>query len=400
MDPRPSMAERLLRAAEHFLRTGDFARCRQYALRARHHGPHLAGIPQITAVSAVLSAASSSSSSSSNTTHYSVLQLDPHPPPPQHLITHQFNALTDLLNPDTNKFPSSSHALELVRRAWAVLSDPVKKSNYDSEMKSSMGDKLDTFWTLCPYCYYVYEYARVYEECCLRCQNVRCRRGFHALAIKSPPPLAAVESGMYWCMGLFPLGFDGGVVEKGSGDSLWSPFVPMFGEVNEGEAKNGVNERVAVNSGINVVEISDDSDSSLCNELVSENWGTLNRKTCAREEEEERGEGNGVDGDVGIGRKQVGGVVKPLMKRKKKPVPKSTKKLMGKGVRIEKHAAVVQNVEEFDLNVEVGEGAGAEGMGPGFDEGLEMVSRGGIITSKVEFFEGDDDIFVGLDGCF
>ena len=108
----------------------------------------------------------------------------------------------------------------LVLGAWTVLSNPSKKTQFDIELKifesraktqrrEDSGGKMEgqggeTFWTVCPYCYYVYEYPRVYEECCLRCQNQNCRRGFHAAEIPRPPPAAVVSNGQYWCLGFYP----------------------------------------------------------------------------------------------------------------------------------------------------------------------------------------------------
>ncbi|KAI3866440.1 hypothetical protein MKX03_000533 [Papaver bracteatum] len=87
--------------------------------------------------------------------------------------------------------------------------------------------KMSSFWTSCPYCYNLYEYPRVYEECCLRCQN--CRRAFHAAVIPSPPPVVPGQEAYYCCWAFFPLGFEvpslaGG---KKSGFPNWTPFSAM-----------------------------------------------------------------------------------------------------------------------------------------------------------------------------
>ncbi|KAK8693153.1 hypothetical protein V6N13_070747 [Hibiscus sabdariffa] len=47
------------------------------------------------------------------------------------------------------------------------------------------GNVKGTFWTACSYCYYKFEYEKKYEECHLRCRN--CRKGFHAVAVATPP---------------------------------------------------------------------------------------------------------------------------------------------------------------------------------------------------------------------
>ncbi|KAM3694616.1 hypothetical protein ACB098_07G070200 [Castanea mollissima] len=92
----------------------------------------------------------------------------------------------------------------------------------ESETESESG----SFWTACPYCYLLFEYPRVYEECSLRCQN--CKRAFQAVVIPSPPVTSDIDKdkeNYYYCWGFFPLGFS----DKGTGGSgKWSPITPMF----------------------------------------------------------------------------------------------------------------------------------------------------------------------------
>lgn len=80
------------------------------------------------------------------------------------------------------------------------------------------------FWTACPYCYHLYEYSRVYEECMLRCQN--CKRAFHAVVISSPPVMENGEAN-FCCWAYFPLGISRNVKDTG-GSSNWTPFSTMF----------------------------------------------------------------------------------------------------------------------------------------------------------------------------
>ncbi|GAB2271435.1 hypothetical protein Dimus_006272 [Dionaea muscipula] len=85
-----------------------------------------------------------------------------------------------------------------------------------------------SFWTACPYCYILYEYPTMYEECCLRCQN--CQRAFHAAVVPSLPPRVPGKEAYYCCWGFFPLGFSIADSETGknpnSGWPNWMP--PMF----------------------------------------------------------------------------------------------------------------------------------------------------------------------------
>ncbi|GER40244.1 Dnajc14 protein [Striga asiatica] len=80
------------------------------------------------------------------------------------------------------------------------------------------------FWTACPYCYNLFEYPRVYEGCCVRCDNENCRRSFTATPILSMPPMVPGSEAYYCCWGFFPMGFTG----KGNELPKWMP--PMFGD--------------------------------------------------------------------------------------------------------------------------------------------------------------------------
>lgn len=117
-----------------------------------------------------------------------------------------------------------------------MLSNPVEKARFDEELRRSGGGCTSasdggTFWTMCPYCYYVYEFDRVYEECCLKCSNGKCRRAFQAVEIVGgSPPDEVVEQGYYRCQGFVPV--------KDVGIGSWVPYVPKTkGEVEEDDCK-------------------------------------------------------------------------------------------------------------------------------------------------------------------
>ncbi|XP_055835453.1 uncharacterized protein LOC129903955 [Solanum dulcamara] len=132
---------------------------------------------------------------------------------------------------------------------------PVSQRNYHSAppkpaaatpMSGMMrGQRVVNLWTACPYCYNLYEYPRVYEGCCLRCE--KCKRAFTATEILSMPPLVPGREAYYCIWGFFPMGFVNGNLEdlgngKGSAAAAaattgafptWMP--PMFsseGNVN------------------------------------------------------------------------------------------------------------------------------------------------------------------------
>lgn len=230
-----------------------------------------------------------------------------------------------------------------------MLSNPAEKVKFDGELRRyvdgrTSGSGGGTFWTMCPYCYFVYEYDRAFEDCCLKCSNMKCRRVLHAVAIGGPPPPPdVVEKGQYCCPGFMPFGIRGSNGEAIVGDKLWVPFAPAH-SVGKGLDLN--------NSASSAV---------LYNETVEGN----NKK--------------GDDGRVGEVRVKV---------KRKKSVPWKSKKLMGRGVSINgDEAHFVYGVEECHSIVEVSE--------PSFLR--ETVDE---LNGGVEFLEGDDDVFISLPSDF
>ncbi|CAN1332021.1 Protein HLJ1 [Linum perenne] len=277
-------AERLLGVAEKLLQSRDLNGTKDFAVLAQETDPLLDGSDQILAVADVLL---SSDKKINNHHHdwYSILQLDPRTNDLD-LIKKQYRRLALLLHPDKNKFPFADQAFKLVADAWAVLSDSSKKSPFDSELSlftkvdlsnsdklpvrrsqrpsgssrnnnnnniNSAGDnartssqrsaRMASFWTICPYCYLMYEYPRVYENCCLRCQ--KCERAFHAALIQSLPPMVPGKDAYYCSWGFFPLGFMFGGDASGTAPVAASAFVnwmpPIFGtgQQQQDSDKNG-----------------------------------------------------------------------------------------------------------------------------------------------------------------
>ncbi|KAJ1424776.1 DnaJ domain containing protein [Sesbania bispinosa] len=198
-------AERLLDMGEKMLQTQDLKTSRQLAILAQEVEPLHEGSDQLLAILDVLEAAEKCVND--NTLDwYSILQvgrgtndLD--------LIKKQYRRFAIILQPNRNLFSFAHEALKLVSEAWAVLSDPAQKSIYDKAFgrtSGESGDDTSTFWTACPYCYRLYEYLRVYEDCCLKCQN--CERSFHGLSIPVLPPMVPGREAYYCTWGFPPTG--------------------------------------------------------------------------------------------------------------------------------------------------------------------------------------------------
>ncbi|CAL5326778.1 unnamed protein product [Camellia sinensis] len=448
-----SGAELLINTAEYFLRNRNLDGCRKYAVQAQESNPNAAA--QILAVVDVLAAATTRFNNNNNNRPdwYSILGVKRYSEDLQ-LLRNQYKKLILLLNPNKNNSPFALEAFDLVRHAWTLLSNPLKKNQFDNELRmffesqtktkqpldkmkkqktktktesssnsTSMeggqcGSDSDTFWTVCPYCYYVYEYVRVYEDCCLRCQNHTCMRAFHAVAIRSPPPPAVVRNGEYWCLGFNPIGFQNGGGDKGKGFSSWMPFAPMFTATphEEEEEVVVVNKNSVPPQGGNESNIGNNSDNSSDDELLGKTEENASGKNLQTEQVKK-----GVESFDGCTRKTFHhrevpspgpspspspspSVAKPVMKRKKS-VARNTKKIMGKGTRIKKDETIPEHVEGSDWDTDDAS-KDYEDFGSGIAEGMETLgsSRGqsGTGMDGLQFFDGeDDDIFVGLqDGFF
>ncbi|KAH0452592.1 hypothetical protein IEQ34_019891 [Dendrobium chrysotoxum] len=235
--------------AELLLASGDFIGAKTFAERALEADPLVIGADNLLAVVEVLLAANRYHVDNVNQIDwYSILQIEPSSSSDPAAVRRHFRRLALLLRPELNQLPFAGDALKLVLYAWSILSDPAKKSLFDSERRISVqpastrepdfwsscpfchhahnykciyegrdvrcqncrrsfrAAALPVFWTACSFCFHVYEYDGSYEGRTLRCQT--CRRPFRATSLLSAPPIVP-GTDMYFCSwGFFPLGFE------------------------------------------------------------------------------------------------------------------------------------------------------------------------------------------------
>ncbi|KMT09263.1 hypothetical protein BVRB_6g133630 [Beta vulgaris subsp. vulgaris] len=358
----------LLQLAETHLRLRNYSLCRQYALESQqtNHPNSLSNhkhASQLLAISNILS---------SPTNFYSILQIDTFSNDIT-LIHTQFKHLLSILDPIKDKSSLVKEAVNLVWEAYDCLSDPTKKTQFDSQFSGEKGgfnevEKMGSFWTFCPYCFYMYEYSRVYEGCCLRCQNQICRRAFHGVALNSLPKME-LEKGVYFgCFGYFPLGFSPDGLKKGNNKfDSWSPIVGMFPVRRIGKTRAG---RVDLNG-------EDDDDNN--------GVGVGNEFIEIPDESDESENDQGVNG--GESNVEGGNVGKTKM-MKRKSVAWSARKLMSRGRRSNEGVAA---------NGYGGYGKEGEGGEYGFGGDYGGVRGGsGFQSEDMAFFEENGEIFVGF----
>ncbi|MBA0631665.1 hypothetical protein Godav_000520 [Gossypium davidsonii] len=257
-----------------------------------------------------------------------------------------------------------------------------------------------TFWTACPYCYILYEYPKLYEDCTLRCQAKNCRRAFHAVVIPSPPVNG--KDSRFSCWGFFPLGFS-----RGDQFPSWSPISTMYAcPNNKNTGKNSTAKkpapRVYYDDDDAYVDISDSIGTSEDDEDDDDDWQNEKRKKAknvkgkgsvgktAKKPQSERvkkagNEAANVDGSGNLsGASTVPeGVVTAESSRR--GVVNSGRKQMARGTK---------NLGKLDLNVEfsneVEEPAPRrnEGNHPGYGEEDNIEGNG--------FFEGLDEFLSSL----
>ncbi|KAK7250620.1 hypothetical protein RIF29_33162 [Crotalaria pallida] len=225
-------SQTLVRSCAALLARRDFTACRELSHQISRSDHNISvQLDQILIIVDVLAAAEHRISD----THldwYSILRLSRADATNRDLVRQRFKALMYLLDPNKNKFPYADDALMLVREGWFVISDPASRAKFDREIENykkaaaavrpcstapNKGGAMSSFWTMCPYCWYLHEYERKYEDCTIRCGN--CRKTFHGVAVKPPTPDMVVEGKeQYYCYQVsLPLRYDIGEGQNNNG---------------------------------------------------------------------------------------------------------------------------------------------------------------------------------------
>ncbi|XP_043726070.1 uncharacterized protein LOC122672664 [Telopea speciosissima] len=165
----------------------------KFAKRAQRLHPQLQGISELVTALDILRIASKES-----TTHtsalpdwYKILQVEPF----SHInsIKKQYKKLALLLHPDKNTSVASEDAFKRVGEAFQVLSDKVRRKEYDLKLRISLqsqataaaatttSSSVGTFWTACTTCRLFHQFEKRYIGHRLMCPS--CKKSFLAVQV-------------------------------------------------------------------------------------------------------------------------------------------------------------------------------------------------------------------------
>ncbi|PSS01356.1 protein of unknown function DUF3444 protein [Actinidia chinensis var. chinensis] len=198
-------AVRLKALAEKKYGSSNLKSAIKYAKRAHRLFPNLDGLSEmltafkILRVAAKLSSAPADDSDtdsavvggSATLDWYKILQMEPF----SHIntIKKQYKRLALTLHPDKNPFPASEEAFKLVGEAFRVLSDKIRRKEYDMKLRISMQsaatdgggggveEAVETFWTACSTCRLLHKFERKYLGHNLMCPS--CKKSFTAVEV-------------------------------------------------------------------------------------------------------------------------------------------------------------------------------------------------------------------------
>ncbi|GAB2273414.1 hypothetical protein Dimus_008209 [Dionaea muscipula] len=187
-------ALRLKTIAEQKYRSSNLKSALKYARRAHRLSPSLAGVSEMFTAFKILRIAAKSQPSAARSSSqlpplpdwYGVLDLERF----SHInsIKKQYKQLALVLHPDKSSLEASGEAFQLINDAFQVLSDKVRRKEYDMKLRISMqaeaekrDEPLETFWTACSRCRLLHQFERKYIGHDLVCPN--CNRSFKAVEV-------------------------------------------------------------------------------------------------------------------------------------------------------------------------------------------------------------------------
>ncbi|CAA0807362.1 Chaperone DnaJ-domain superfamily protein [Striga hermonthica] len=241
---------------------------------------------------------------------------------------------------------------ENVENVEVTMEEEEKVVEEETEYPPANNDAL-TFWTACPYCYYMYEYPSIYVDCTMRCQN--CQMAFQCVVISSPPPVPDGQDAYFCCWGFIPLGFS---IEA------WKKNNPKGNKWN------------SRNSGPRVY-IDDDEDVDIFADISSSSESDIDWRCGSTRK--------GRTKSSYVKRKAAGGTPNRRSRRKA---------AVQDGANRKQPNRIAKSLGKLDLNVELSNEA--EERAQGVNKDNESARKEDDSTEGVGFFEGLDELFSNL----
>ncbi|GAB4834789.1 hypothetical protein Ancab_033057 [Ancistrocladus abbreviatus] len=199
-------ALRLKAIAEEKFKSSNLKSALKYAKKAHRFCPTVDGVSEMLTAYKTLHVAAKSKSNHPSTSMrhewYEILGLEPF----SHIntIKKQYKQLALTLHPDKNSIEGSEEAFKLVNDAFQVLSDKIRRKEYDMKLRIALQEQVaeglamadveevgigrvsamvekETFWTACSRCRLLHKFERQYVGHDLVCPN--CKKSFKAVEV-------------------------------------------------------------------------------------------------------------------------------------------------------------------------------------------------------------------------
>ncbi|EEF27959.1 uncharacterized protein LOC8261024 [Ricinus communis] len=161
----------------------------KHAKKAHKLCPNLEGLSSMLTALKILRLASMTSSDIKD--WYKILQVEPF----SHIntIKKQYKKLALVLHPDKNPFLGCEEAFKLVGEGFRVLSDKIRRKEYDMRLRIQLQEErvnndddnpvvVETFWTACSRCRLLHQFERKYLGQNLICPS--CKLSFEAVEVE------------------------------------------------------------------------------------------------------------------------------------------------------------------------------------------------------------------------
>nr|GLL48702.1 J protein JJJ2 [Ipomoea trifida] len=177
---------RLKTLAEEKYTSGDLNSAIKHAKRAHRQCPNLDGLSEMLTAFKILRTATTSDAAAGPSDYYKILQVERFSN--INIIKKQYRKLALTLHPDKKPFVACEEAFKLVGEAYRVLSDKIRRKEYDLKLRVAMQSSAaeeaaeeETFWTACSTCRLLHKFSRQYLGHNLMCPN--CKKSFHAIEV-------------------------------------------------------------------------------------------------------------------------------------------------------------------------------------------------------------------------